>query len=204
MAIEVEQKFLLTPEEEDRLLEDASFVTQENISDLYFEDSNYSLTTTDRWLRCRDGEWQLKLPQNWPRTSTVRQYIELETEAEIRDALKIPQQKDLLTDLRERGIQKFARISTIRQKYRKGDFNLDLDTANLTPDEPKQDFYRIAEIELMVQNEAARKAAVEDILQFARQHQLVARHIRGKLVEYIYRHRPEHFQVLLKAGVVVE
>ncbi|OGC82397.1 MAG: hypothetical protein A2V81_02660 [Candidatus Abawacabacteria bacterium RBG_16_42_10] len=204
MAIEVEQKFLLSPEEKDRLLDGATFIKEQEIWDHYFDNGPYALTSTDRWLRRRDGSWQLKTPHNWPRTSTVRQYTELETEKEIREALQIPEEKDLEYDLHARGFEQFAMIKTIRQKYKKGKFGLDLDTANLTPDQPRRDFYQIAEIELMVESEVAKQAAIDDILKFAREHGLVVRHIRGKLVEYIRRYRPIHFKALIDAKVVVE
>jgi len=193
MAIEVEQKFLLSPEEKDRLLDGATFIKEQEIWDHYFDNGPYALTSTDRWLRRRDGSWQLKTPHNWPRTSTVRQYTELETEKEIREALQIPEEKDLEYDLHARGFEQFAMIKTIRQKYKKGKFG-----------QPRRDFYQIAEIELMVESEVAKQAAIDDILKFAREHGLVVRHIRGKLVEYIRRYRPIHFKALIDAKVVVE
>lgn len=202
MAIEVEQKFLLTPEEEKCLLDRANFIEEQEIWDHYFDDQKFSLTSTDRWLRRRNGKWELKTPHNWPRTSTVRQYSELTTEAKIRKALNIPKKHSLLTDLEEIGIEQFALIQTTRRKFSKDGFGIDLDIGNLTPGKKEQDLYQIAEIELMVESIDEKPAAVEQILHFANQHGLETKHIRGKLLEYIRRYRPKHFQVLVLTGVV--
>ncbi len=204
--IEVEQKYLLSDGQEERLLEGSHFMSQQNLIDIYFDNSDYSLTTKDRWLRQRNGKWNLKLPRNWPRTSTVNTYDELEQEEEICQALEILPHGNLKEDLKALGFLPFAKIETNRRSYAKGSFRIDLDTAYFSPngDRSANDMYQIAEIEIIVENAEEITLVREEILRFATRQGLEAKFIRGKLIEFLFRFRPEHFQALIKAGVVVE
>lgn len=44
--------------------------------------------------------------------------------------------------------------------------------------------------------------ATEAILNFARKHGLEEKPIRGKVLEYLKRFKPDHYHVLVRAGVI--
>lgn len=182
--IEVEKKFLLDGAERERLLEGAKFVSEYSFTDTYFDDKNYSLTSKDIWLRKRDGKWELKIPLHKGADRLGDQYRELDTEEEIRGLINIE------------AYSPFSTFMTIRKKYQKGDFIIDLDFVDFG------DFkYEIGEIELIVEDESKSAEALDKILNFAKENGLKITHVRGKLMEYLKRMRPDHFQKLVAANV---
>lgn len=81
MLIEVERKFTPLPSTKGKLLEALrststaddeltgnSVISRKHMKDMYYDDAELSLTKADKWLRRRDGEWQLKLPPQTPQT----------------------------------------------------------------------------------------------------------------------------------------
>src|SRR5579864_1260452 len=82
--IEVEKKFILTPDQEKKLIEGAEFVVEKQFTDIYYDDKDFSLTTKDIWLRERDSKYELKLPMNKSsERRVVDQYRELDVEDDI-------------------------------------------------------------------------------------------------------------------------
>jgi hypothetical protein len=61
--------------------------------------------------------------------------------------------------------------------------------------------FNVAEIELMIADQSGAQRALEKILAFAALHGLYDTPIGGKIMEYIRRHRPEHYQALVAAGI---
>ena len=84
--IEIERKFAVTEEWQRRLTEGAEFVSEKTMTDTYYDTVDFQLTTKDRWLRLRDGKWELKEPLHALGFSkrAADQYRELITEGEIR------------------------------------------------------------------------------------------------------------------------
>ena len=60
--VEVEKKFLLSDNQKTQLLDGAEFLYEKTIVDTYFDDTQFSLTANNLWLRERDNEFELKAP----------------------------------------------------------------------------------------------------------------------------------------------
>ncbi len=60
--IEVEIKCKPTPEQMAALLKDATFVSEEHLTDIYYDSATYELSTKDFWLRTRNDKFVLKIP----------------------------------------------------------------------------------------------------------------------------------------------
>ena len=194
--IEIERKFAVTEEGKRRLTEGAEFVSEKTMTDTYYDTVDFQLTTKDRWLRLRDGKWELKEPLHALGFSkrAADQYRELITEGEIRTALRLPAGQDIGADLAKTGYEPFATIKTVRRKYKKEGFVIDLDVMDFG--------YEIGEIELMVQSEHDMSEAVDRIRGFAQKHGLELLPVRGKVLEFIHRFRPAHYVALEKSGLI--
>lgn len=193
--IEVEKKYRLTPEQERRLLEGSRFLGSKKNEDVYFDMADFSLTRQDHWLRTRSGRWELKrrvhdLGHKLGGTA----YDEIENEPGIRALLLLPEKGSLANDLAAAGYTSVARIVTERRSYEKEGFHIDLDICDFG--------YELAEIELMLEHENQRQDALKRIEDFADRHGLNQTPIRGKIIEYLYRFAPEHYQALQDAGVI--
>lgn len=196
MPLEVEKKFAIKPKSLAELVKDAEFLGEKTFSDTYLDTTDFSLTTKDIWLRTRDGKFELKLPQNQglgTEQRAIDQYQELTDEEEIRQALNIENQETLEEDLKKAGITPFCTIVTTRKKYRKNGFTIDIDEMDYG--------YNIGEIEMMVEDNSEAEDAVRQILSFARQYRL-GFHVKGKVIEWIKRNNPTHFQALVKSGTI--
>jgi predicted adenylyl cyclase CyaB len=195
--IEVERKFLLSEEEQERLTRDAEFISERAFTDIYYDTDTFALTTTDRWLRSREGKFELKLPLLQGTERIADQYTELEEEQKIRRVLNLPAETNFSQTLEQAGYTPFCICTSIRRKYKKDSFIIDLDKVNF------QNFmYFIGEIELMVNQESEIKAAVEKIRTFAEENRLTIAPVRGKVIEFLKRERPEQYRALIQAAVV--
>lgn len=193
--IEVEKKFQLTPEQQTGLLEGATFLGSKTNEDAYFDTADFSLTRQDHWLRTRSGRWELKrrvheLGHKLGGTA----YDEIENEPGIRTFLQLPEIGSLADDLAAAGYKPFARIVKERRSYEKEGFHIDLDVCDFD--------YDLAEIELMLDHEDQRQDALKHIEEFAARMGLDQTPVRGKIIEYLYRFAPEHYQALVDAGVI--
>ena len=119
--------------------------------------------------------------------------------------------EDLKKDLALRGYTPFCTVTTLRRKYKKGPFIIDLDEGRWEDataqrgdaDDRREDIvYTLAEIELMVNDASETEAALHSIKTFAEQNGLTFGRVHGKAVVYLKEFRPEHFRALVKAGVV--
>jgi thiamine-triphosphatase len=220
-CIEVERKFVLSPELTQRLLErleSTSIVSEKRrlrtacFTDTYFDVPDaWALTLRDWWLRQRELQWQLKIP--WgktPRTATLDTYRELDEFADVEAALGWSPD----TALREGRIAPFARIVTERETlqvvYRGQTLNIDLDRTDYG--------YTVGEIEVLVlyrdndrllsgtspiMQEAV--ASAKTLIQsFADEIGIASTEtiVRGKLAEYIRRFRPEHYRALVRHRIL--
>ena len=169
---------------------------EKKLIDVYYDDSQYSLTRKDIWLRSRDGRFELKAPMNVPIEERVAdRYRELETDREILAYLKLPENKTLGDALRDGGYGPFATIAATRKKYRKDGYNIDLDTADFG--------YQVAEIEYMTDEASSMDGVTRKIMEYAGSHGLSSGDvIYGKVVEFLKRNNPAHFQALRDAKVI--
>ena len=194
--IEVEKKISIqTDDERARLLKGAIFLYEIVNEDVYVDDSHYSLSTRNWWLRTRNGTFELKVPIRHPVTSMTT-YEELETDGAIAQALGLPTDTPLGAALERAGYRPVGTIRTTRKKYQLGKIHLDLDESDYG-----LSTYTLAEIELMVENDDAIPNATATIEMFCRERGVALDHTRGKVLEFLFRYRPEHYAALVKAGV---
>jgi adenylate cyclase class IV len=200
-VIEVEKKFLLSPEDEARLIDRAKLIGEKAIKDTYYDTSDYDLTLANMWLRQRGNEFELKVPLSVSDDRTIDQYREVTDRTEICQVLGLPADgSDVATVLENSDYEPFMSPNTTRRTYRKEGFTIDLDTVTY---EGSSFRYAIAEIERLVEDEADVPAAVDEILAFARQHGLETdQFILGKVGAYIKSERPSHYEALVAVGVL--
>jgi len=197
--IEVEKKFLLNKEQEKRLIDGAQFIGEKVFTDIYYDAKDYCLTSNDKWLRSRSGKFELKIPFN--KIGEIRQgdlYDEIEDEGKIREIFNLQKNLAIEEGLEKNGYSRFCTCITTRKKYKKNGFGIDIDFVDYNDDFT----YGLAEIELMVENEAEMPKAIENIIDFAKQSGLEVKYVRGKVIEYMKRKRPGHFQALVTSGLI--
>ncbi|MDP2705707.1 MAG: CYTH domain-containing protein [bacterium] len=193
--IEVEKKLKITPEQEKNLIAGAKFIEEQRLLNSFYDDSEYSLTKKDLWLRDRNGHFELKVPIAANHTG---QYEELENDEEIKKALNFPETAELRQELERRGYSPFYSCLTIRRKYKKEGFTIDLDLTSFN----QETTYEIAEIELLVNKKEEAEEAIAKIKKFAADNGIPYDMARGKIIEFLKRYKPDHYQVLVNAGVV--
>ena len=195
--IEVEIKFPLIKNNEQLITADAKFIAENKVVDLYYDNPSRQLTLADRWLRCRNGQFEFKVPvdNNHKNTTFVaRRYTELTTDQEILHALKLSSQ-DLSTALEQNNYTPFATINTTRLSYEYGDIHIDID---------RTDFgYAIGEVERLITDPGQIKDAEKELKRFLSERHIAYSHGRmGKVALYLQKHKPDHFHLLVKAGVI--
>lgn len=196
--IEVEQKFILSEKDIEKLIDGADFLSEKTFTDVYCDSADFSLSRNDMWLRRRGENWELKIPMHEIGKSVTMQYQEIEGEEKIREIFGIVPILDFETDIRELGYESFCKLTTTRRKYKKDGFIIDLDEVS-----GENDFaYKIGEIELMVESKDQMQGAIHEIANFAKKHFLETLPVRGKVLEYLQRKKPRHFEALMEAGVV--
>lgn len=194
--IEVEKHFILQPGDTERLIASADYGGTTTNTDTYYDTPTYSLTTSDRWLRNRNGGWELKvgLVKGAEAKQHATVYRELETEPEIRQELALATHLNFADALKEKGYAPYASWKTTRMTYRIDDLTIVLDSVDFG--------YELAEIELLVDKNEHVAAATQRIAAFAEERGLTPQLILGKNAEYLRRHNPKHYQALVTAGVV--
>jgi predicted adenylyl cyclase CyaB len=196
--IEVEKKFILNDDDIDRLTTGAKFLKEKTFTDIYYDTPTYTLTTKDIWLRSRDKKFELKIPLHHKDLDRLAdQYEELEEKEKIRAALGLPKKGAFDDDLKKGDYSPFCTLTTTRRKFKKDEFNIDLDTVQST------DFsYNIGEIELMVDDVTEISGAINKIMAFAKEKNLIIAPVRGKVLEYLKLKNQKHYQALVKAEVI--
>ena len=200
--IEVEKKFRLTDAQHESLIKDAEFVSEKTFTDTYYDTADYQLTTKDVWLRQRGENFELKVAVQFGYDRPADQYDEITDIKAIREILNIKADTgDMAKDLAAQGIKPFIACQTTRRKYKFDEFTLaDMDIVKYEDDST----YTLAEIECMVENQSDVPAAVERIHALAQTHGCTIEPIRGKVVQYLMNHKRDHFDALVKAGVIKE
>ena len=190
--IEVEKKFILENKDLKRLISEAEFISTNEFTDVYYDDQDYSLTKNDIWLRSRSDRFELKFPVlSEAAHSFINLYDEIYNEPEMCTKLKIEFRKSLEHSLKSSGYNPFCSIITTRTKYKKDNFIIDIDRVDFG--------YQLAEIELQVSSEKEVEEASNKIINFAKSYGLKIKPIRGKVIEYIRRNNPNHFEALKSA-----
>jgi len=102
-------------------------------------------------------------------------------------------QNNMNTFIAHNKLNDFARIESVRRKFILGEFTIDLDMTNFG--------YGIGEVEIMVESPDQIQAAKTKIENFCKEMGFTIG-VRGKVLEYLYRNSPGHFQALLDSGLV--
>lgn len=192
--IEVEKKFSPTVKQLKKLLLGAIFLEEITFSDTYFDTNEYLLILSDKWLRMRDGKLELKLPLG-PIEHTGKSldlYNEVINETQIRKILNLSKSEEISKALKNRGYRAVCKFKTIRKKYKKNGFNIDVDEVDFG--------YNLAEIEVLVTNSADINKASLKIIDFAKDNGLTVKYVRGKFVEYVFRYNKKLYNLMKQAG----
>ena len=197
--IEIEKKFILTDAQRERLSENAEFLGERTFTDVYYDTPEYALTKNDIWLRTRNGKFELKLPLQKNGKGLANHYHEVEGEEKIRQIFDIVPMGSFLEDIQSFGYASFGEFKTTRREYKKEKFTIDLDEVDYGNFK-----YSIVEVELLVESEKEIKKANDEILAFADLMGLENKNLRGKMPEYLFRQKPDHYKALVDAGVVIE
>lgn len=200
--IEIEKKFLLTKIEEQALLQDAEELGQKIVEDSYLDTPDYSLTRRDLWFRERDGAYELKVPlkATGDTPAATNRYHELTDIDAIRQELSLDTTVGFEEALSLADITRFMTCYTNRRSYEKQDFHIDIDSVTYND----SDFtYALAEIEVLINNESQADEAENRIVDFARSFGLTTDQvILGKVGAFLKAERPEHYKILVDAGVL--
>lgn len=207
--IEVERKFLYPTEGTEHLLLGTTPLKSKTNSDRYFDTRDFKLTAREWWLRERNGRFELKIAKKQKHDGSPSDvFDELETDDEIYTALELIQTPlGLSTDLSNAGFFPFAHLTTSRNSYTIGEFQIDIDTTQSeTNDSPLVEssapfVHTIVEIEIMVEDESDIAAAQQKIDDFARARGLSLEKIDGKLLAYIRKNNPIQFEILRKNNI---
>ena len=194
--IEIEKNFDLRPGDKELIIKDAKFIGRRRFTDVYYDTQDYKLTMNDFWLRQCDGKWELKVPVKnvATRDEAIDRYHELENEEDIAKELKTSFKISFGEALKDKTIISFATIITKRETYQKGEFHLDFD---------EMDFgFTTFEAELMISDEKEVTKAEQKIKEFAEKHEINPTKGRGKVIEFLFRKNPKHYQLLVKTGVI--
>lgn len=191
--IEVEKKFILSEGDKEKLLEGADFVGEVKLEDAYYDKPDFSLIKSDRYLRNRNGRFELKLPVS-SEMSDVRMdtYQELEDDEEIKEALGLGG-GSIEIELDKAGYSPVAEYSSVRRKYKRGEYTIDIDEVSYG--------YSILEIEVMVNELEGVDAGGKKILDLVESLGLdvdLTKDIRGKLLEYLFREKPDTYEDIVK------
>lgn len=197
--IEVEKKFLLEESDIGRLSDGADFVSKKTFTDVYYDTPGYLLTSKDHWLRIRNARPELKVPMSEVLTRKAEQYEEVEDESKIRMILGLPAEGSFEKVLSENGFSRFCTCVTTRQKYSKEGFVIDIDEVQFP-----NFVYKIGEIELLVSDKSEMDDASNRIVAFAEKNGVKFSPVRGKVIEYLKRERPDHYQAMVEAKVIID
>lgn len=204
--IEVEAKFVLTAQTKTALLDGADFIGTKEFIVEFWDNAQWDLGLKNLALKRKTEHFELKAPTSSVRDGSSYSTImdEISDEDEIRRRIDIQKLSDDLTaDLLKQGFTPRATIHTVRQSYRKQGFIIDLDEAIFPLLKTNGNYhYEIAEIELQVANDSDTAEAHKQIGEFAKKHGLTLANTRGKHMEFIFQNYPEHYQNLIKAGVM--
>jgi adenylate cyclase class IV len=196
--IEVEIKCKPTPEEKAALLKYATLISEEQLTDIYYDSKSYELSLKDFWLRTRNNKFVLKIPATKPNELLAKQSNtpkhEIEDEDKIRELLNLTNQEPLIQALACAGYTPLYTLTKTRNKYTKSGFIIDVDHATF------ENFtFDLVEIETMVQTPEEINQAMQALITFAQKHGITINAIPGNLIALIEKVNPEHSALLEKA-----
>ena len=187
--IEVEKKFQPTEEKLKVLLSESVFLKNVLNHDIYYDFSDFRLIKKDVRFRLRNtGEksfYELKV-----RTKAGGD-DEIEDEEEIKRFLKTELD---LKEFIEKNLILFMDYKTERQKYKNGEFKIDID--RLISDESPDFVFNVCEIELQVKKDDQVPEALIKIKDFATKYGMTKQDI-PKRKAYLKAVRPEIYKQII-------
>lgn len=189
--IEVEIKFKLSEEQKKALLENATFVSKDVIHDVYYDSTNYELTTKNFWLRKRNGNFMLKTPATQTLDRKIFSMHELTKESLIRHELNLSSELTIEQAIEKAGFKPLYKITNTRIKYTKDEVIIDIDHADYG------DFsYNLCELETIVDRPEQIEQASLRLQSFAAKRGIKIDPAEGKLIHLIRLTNPEHYALL--------
>ena len=174
--IEVEKNFQPTEEQLKAMLLNAEFIENKSIRDVYYDFDNLKLLKDSIKLRNRNGSFELKIGK----PGGVDQ--EIENKEEIENYFNTDNLDQFIKD----NLIEIINYNIDRKKYKKGDFNIDIDETDFG--------YKICEIECLIEKEEDIKITKEKIYNLAREYNWEIKKIPGKRAEYLRLLKPDIYK----------
>jgi adenylate cyclase class IV len=187
--IEVEKKFQPTKEQLDAMLADADFLGEVVNRDVLYDYADYRLFKKHIRFRNRNGNFELKVPTGIS-GDTELAVTEFEDEEEIKKYFNITKN---LKDFVGEELILLMDITTYRKKYKRGEFNIDVDSV--------KGVYDFCEIEIMVEKEEDVAQAREKILNFALQYNFEVKNLPTKRELFLKKFRPDLYTELYTKNI---
>ncbi len=192
--IEIEKKVRLEERHIQMIEKNAAFLKVDRFTDVYYDTDDYCLTKANVWLRQRESRFELKVGVR-RENGSIDRFEEIVDEREILDRLGLAGK--LPHALESAEIFPFCTFATERKKYVWGEIAIDLDMSDFG------DFiYQVAEFEIQVPSEKEIPLAEEKIKGMLDLLKLKEAIVPGKLIYYISKKRPAHYQALIQIKVV--
>lgn len=195
--IELEIKCLPNPQQKEALLKDASFVSTETLTDVYYETPTYDLSRKDYWLRTRNNKFMLKIPATnkhpFAEQKTMPKH-EIEDEATIIEQLELSKSMAFIDALEQANIKPRYHYTKTRNKYQKEGFVLDFDCIDYG-----QFTYDLCEVEIIVPTKQDLETATKKLNTFFATHNIKIEEVLGGLIYLIKKTNQEHYQLLQKS-----
>jgi len=196
-TIEVERKFVLTPEIKKRIhaLNPGVRTVPKRRRDTYYDTDACFLTTKGWWLRLRNERWELKCLV--PGTQHSIAHDEVEDEEQIAQRLSLSGELSVST-LALQGIVPFANLYIERETIWRNDFVIVFDKCTA---DAGSFHYEVGEIERKVSREDVH-IAEREIEDLTTQLGIDPTPVRGKVLEYLAKRRTAHYNLLVSAGII--
>jgi adenylate cyclase class IV len=195
--IEIEKKVNLNPQQLRKIEQEGRFLNEKKVHDRYFDTNDYRYTTQNKWLRQRDGSFELKVgiaKQN----GALDRYEEITDERTILQHLGANPDENLLQALSQNGLFPFCDFVTLRKSYQLHELKIDIDETDFGEFK-----YRVAEIEMIVSDLDQVQDAEQKISQLIKEMEIdVSVPTPAKLTYYLYYKRPEHYRTLVLNKVI--
>jgi adenylate cyclase class IV len=185
--IEIEKKLNPSNESVELIKKEAVFVAHKVMNDTLYDYEDLSLIKNDIWLRKRNGRFDLKVSKDKDRKNRFLDvYDEIENESKICEILNI-------VSIDDANFIEVANLTTKREKYKLGEFNIDLDIVTSAAD----DFvYNLLEVELMVESESEISEAREKIKKFMDKYGIADKSANAKIMQYFFEKKRHIFDAL--------
>lgn len=217
---EIERKFECNETNLSLIKEFAFDMKKIKMVDMYYDDPDYSLSRMDYWLRKRNDDFELKWPQTKGSNSEIDSYYESTDHHKIMTTIEgrvyknssITDTNSITQWLSSRKLEIFGRFITHRTRYclqfDKYNVFVDIDDVLYEPNrdddtnsQSKQ--YTIGEIELHDDglNDQLKETEKADIMTgIMAKLRITPKPVRGKVLEFLKRFRPNHYNSLKTSG----